>query len=358
VVGPLLRAVFEDERHSMFRADILDVWNSMDWPEAPAIAEAHLKANLAAWKAESPLPADWWEASVPRRYRFHEDCRAIWLLGLRGAESAEEVVRAVRVFWRDSGVRPSVPYGHGYETDILAECDMALAQLARLRARGAGRVVELTGKDANEQLAALEDPASIVEIDASRAYRLSDADLVDLVGCTSLRSLSLAGNRGLTGEGLVHLPQPSALRDLSLGATSITDENLSLVGNLTALEILSLGGTDITSAGLPHLSGLAKLRSLDLSDTLIDDAGLAHLRGLKALESLDLAQTNLTDAGLEPLHALASLRQLDLPSTRPVREGDGTRYLEVTGITTKGVASLRAALPRCRITGNEGAASR
>jgi len=53
--------------------------------------------------------------------------------------------------------------------------------------------------------------------------------------------------------------------------------------------------------GMAHLTGLTALKELVLSYTQVTDAGLAHLTGLTALEHLYLDGTQVTDAGVAKL---------------------------------------------------------
>jgi len=66
----------------------------------------------------------------------------------------------------------------------------------------------------------------------------------------------------------------------------------------------------------------------------VGDAGLVHLSKLPRLNVLNLSKTRISDAGLSALEELKTLKLLRL---------DGTR------VTSDGVASLRLALPGCKI---------
>ena len=94
---------------------------------------------------------------------------------------------------------------------------------------------------------------------------------------------------------------------------------------------------------MTYLKGLTALEELHLSSTSVSDAGLAHLKELTELRSLDLGQTHITDAGLVHLRGLPSLRYLDIWYVGP--DGKGIRESE------PGVVELRRALPDCDIVG-------
>ena len=61
---------------------------------------------------------------------------------------------------------------------------------------------------------------------------------------------------------------------------------------------MDLSKTGVTDAGLVHLQGLTALKELCLQETRITDAGLARLYPLR-IDSLALRGTQVTDAGLE-----------------------------------------------------------
>ena len=44
------------------------------------------------------------------------------------------------------------------------------------------------------------------------------------------------------------------------------------------------------------LSGMTALEDLELNSTQISDAGLAHLKGLTALKNINFGSTKITDA--------------------------------------------------------------
>ncbi len=71
---------------------------------------------------------------------------------------------------------------------------------------------------------------------------------------------------------------------------------------------LDLHLTEITDAGLEELKGLNSLQELGLnntqvSDTQITDAESVHLKGLTSLRDLFLSRTQITDAGLAEIKA-------------------------------------------------------
>ena len=141
------------------------------------------------------------------------------------------------------------------------------------------------------------------------AARVTDADLAQVNGFTSLQ-------------------------DLHLGGTQVTDAGLEHLKELTSLQLLWLEDMQVTDAGLEHVKGLTSLQSLFLKDTHVTDVGLEHLKNLTSLQGLYLEDTEVTDAGLEHLKDLTSLQEL---------------FLYNTQVTDAGVAELQKSLPNCDI---------
>ncbi len=168
--------------------------------------------------------------------------------------------------------------------------------------------------------------------------RVSDAGMKHLKPLKNLVSLSLAGNP-IGDAGLEHLKGLTNLDHLNLRGTPITDAGLAHLQPMKKLGILLLAGTKVGDAGLQFLQPLENLGQLELSGTAVTGAGLKHLRTLKNLIYIHMDATRVSDAGLADLAALNwQFGQLDLRETR---------------ISAKGIASLRAALPKVYISWSE-----
>lgn len=148
--------------------------------------------------------------------------------------------------------------------------------------------------------------------------------------------------------------------EVSLASKPVGDAELELLEGLTALEDLDLSGTDVTDAGLVHLSDLENLRSLNLADGLmkpsnLTDEGLQHFKNLRQLEELVLSGAKITDAGLEQLAPLKNLKRLYLFDTRITDAGlehlEGLRELEIlrvgrTAVTPEAAEQFQAKMPK------------
>ena len=96
------------------------------------------------------------------------------------------------------------------------------------------------------------------------------------------------------------------LTHLGLGATNISDSDLSPLASLTSLRYLDLGDNQISD--LSPLSALTSLRYLNLGDNQISD--LSPLSALIDLRYLSLISNPLSDLG--PLSNLTNLEELEI----------------------------------------------
>lgn len=94
-----------------------------------------------------------------------------------------------------------------------------------------------------------------------------------------------------------------------------------------------------TLVGEEFLKGICgkEIRELTLGSTRITDEDLRYLSQLPKLERLDLLETSVTDQGLLHLHHLRNLKSMELQ--------------ENTRVTSKGTWQLRQALPNCAFIG-------
>ena len=210
------------------------------------------------------------------------------------------------------------------------------------------------GKDLSKLLRFLSPVTSIEKLTFSDHFldriRFRDAGLDAIAELGGLRELALR-QAEVKGPGLRHFSQLQSLdvtlcpladlegltgmkglRRLWAGDTFVTD--LAPLAGLTALEDLDLHGTGISDRSTIHLAGLRALRRLDLQGTNISDAAAETLEQLNNLESLNLYRTQISNAGIERLSKLSKLRDIDIRYTR---------------VTASGYEALRAALPRARI---------
>ncbi|MDB5336926.1 MAG: hypothetical protein JWN70_2545, partial [Planctomycetaceae bacterium] len=136
----------------------------------------------------------------------------------------------------------------------------------------------------------------------------------------TLYSISLA-DTGISDVGLLRLKGLTALQELDLSGSAVTDLGLEIIGTFKTLRKLNLLGTHVTGAGLVHFVGSKKLVDLDLSRCPVTDSSLDPVRGLVTLTALRLNSTAVTDVGLEALKPLVVLKELYLADTRVTGSG-------------------------------------
>ena len=237
------------------------------------------------------------------------------------------------------GLRAQAPEGDPQPDRVVALVERLGGQIERDENTPGRPVVGIrlaTTRISDDQLGELRGLSSLRSLDLTQT-RISDSGLARLRGHEGLRSLVLFDTRvtdagfasiatlsgletlvvglcDVAGPGLSHLESLNHLKTLSLFVLNVTDETLAPVARLTRLERLDLVGLKITDAGLVHLRGLTRLRQLSLDGfhdaSAVTDAGLAQLAGLTELRQLSLEKTRVTDAGLIHLRGLPNLKRL------------------------------------------------
>jgi hypothetical protein len=162
---------------------------------------------------------------------------------------------------------------------------------------------------------------------------LTDADLEHSQEFTNVIYLILSSTQ-ITDGGLEQVKRFKNVKYLSLSYTQIDGTGLRSLRGLTNLWQIKANDTQVTDAGLQELEQMTNLKYLDFYNTRVTNQGLKHLIHLKHLNELSLGRTQVDDAGLEYLKDLTGLRQLNLIETQTTPEGR---------------ASLRKALPNCKI---------
>src|SRR6202453_2152301 len=147
------------------------------------------------------------------------------------------------------------------------------AGLDRLKRLAALREVDLrytrTTAAGVESLRAALPSARLLSLDttaragASPPHKQHPAGKSDAAAGEWIRSLG--GSAVMEGSRLV---------EVSLAATSVTDENLADLSGLSHLRKLDLEATEISDLGLRHMTRLINLTTLSLNSTTVSDAGL------------------------------------------------------------------------------------
>ena len=160
-----------------------------------------------------------------------------------------------------------------------------------------------------------------------------------------LHHLNLHSPVGDNGVSKLH---GSAIIDLDLGYTEVTDRGLAVLPDIPGLGTLRLRGTRITDAALVHLGRVKSLAFLDLSGTEVTGSGLSHFKGRPTLEFLGLSNTPLAEAALAELAGCPKLMALDLEAT-PITDSAFDKLRDAKSLSRLGVVATdvsRAAVDR------------
>ena len=193
---------------------------------------------------------------------------------------------------------------HGQEVVIVPGLPLLTEAFELTRVRLGDRP-EVTDAD----LLPLEGLANLVELQLSKAAKITDAGVAHLRNLRRIEKLWLEGT-GLTDAGLVHLENLLTIQELYLGGTGITDAGLERLKGLAQLKRLGVGHTRITGTGFVHLGRLSELEALGAEASGVSGESFVHLRGLTKLRTLVLWETRVSDAGLEHLESLQQLESL------------------------------------------------
>jgi hypothetical protein len=245
--------------------------------------------------------------------------------------------------------RTLVAREHGFEGwDDLAKSyagaqgrpSLLMAKPIGLIAAGAiGEEPEWESRDWVEIISRLEKGGA-AGIDA--AGQMTDAMIRDASQIGHLSALRLGGSRGVTDEGLRHLPRLSGLRHLDLGGTGITDRGLEALRGLPGLEEISLAWTRVTDSGIANLSGCERLANVNLQGTPSGDGALRALAGKANLRRLRTGN-GVTDAGLALLREIPAFGEWHggEPEMALLSDEAGPTYLLLRGpFTDRGMSQL------------------
>jgi hypothetical protein len=184
------------------------------------------------------------------------------------------------------------------------------------------------GADATDTLAQATDQSfAALDEQYRRFLDVSDDDLATIPNPSRLRNLSL-GHTRVSDRGLAYLAEARSLQWLDLAHTAVGDSGLAHLAGATGLKQLFLDGTQVTAASLPVIAGFKQLEDLDLARLPIGDGDLPAIAGLRNLRALYLEACPITDAGLVHLRGLRQLETLDTDGTQVTLQG--RRRLEQT----------------------------
>ena len=127
---------------------------------------------------------------------------------------------------------------------------------------------------------------------------ITDEVLARIAKLDHVTSLSLAGSRSVTEEGILLLARMPQLKSLNLSDTNATDRALEVLKHLPQLESFEMTWhRHVTDAGLAQLKWCDRLQRVDLMGTFTGDGVIEALQGKPALRSFSSGRL-VTDAGI------------------------------------------------------------
>lgn len=221
-------------------------------------------------------------------------------------------------------------------------------------------------------------------------FPLTDAALANLQDSSSLRALHLEGTRitddgldvlkhfprleglklpsGLTEAGLAQVLEKKGLKYLGIGFKSERVNGLSRLSELTDLYELSLSHADLSYDGdesfsLDAVRKLPGLKTLHLGECRIDARCLQELASITHLTDLAMMKCQYDGDALNELSRFEHLEKLQCPQSGltdeivpAVSRLKNLKSLNIrqNNLTPEGIATLRKALPDCRIDSDHG----
>ena len=222
--------------------------------------------------------------------------------------------------------------------------------------------LELTDGD----LTVLQGSLRLRILNMGEQTEFTNAGLAILKSFQQLEELRIPN--GCTDPGLTAVAQLTGLKKLGIGVKSESDEGLNRLSSLKQLEELVLHGIDASSAnlsadGLRVLKQLPKLDLLQLAQCKPNSVFFRELGDVKYPANLKCYMCRFTPEALAELARFDHLKELHFPNCA-LSDADVVHLSKLTRlpllnikfneITADGVATLRKALPECRIASNHG----
>ena len=206
------------------------------------------------------------------------------------------------------------------------------------------------------QINALAELTDLTRLNFSSGT-LTDDDLEPLARLSKLRELEILPSE-LEGSYLRFFAGHSNLKSVLLHSSKLTVEGVSALHELQQIEKVNFEKSRFTNEHLWQLVGLKKLHHIYLNGAQIDDDSAKAFLSIPKLRRLRVQASPLTDDFMRQVSRMGSLTYFDATST-PISDA-GLKYLEPlkrldyvfiegTAATERGVASLRYALPGCRV---------
>lgn len=146
----------------------------------------------------------------------------------------------------------------------------------------------------------------LVNLQMMRALNLRGTGVDDglvpiLPRLKNLASLTVSGNRGITGETLAAV-KDKPLRFLSIGSTSIRPEDLIYIRKMP-LEVLEVGGLGLDDSSLRYFAGLKALERLSIAHNKFTDKALFRFALMDSLKAVEVSGNPVTEIGINAINA-------------------------------------------------------
>jgi internalin A len=187
--------------------------------------------------------------------------------------------------------------------------------LSRLHSRGLIALAAQRVRASEAELSSLSQMQQLTHLDISDTAA-SDDTLNALRLCASLTSLRL-NNTHVTDAGLARNGGLDRLKLLSIDNTAVKASGMKAVGELRSLSSLSVSGChEVTDEMISQMTNISAMRELDLSMTSVSNAVLQGVRQAKDLRVLSISGTGVGDEGMAHLAVLDTVEVLDLSGTQ------------------------------------------
>jgi Leucine Rich repeat len=161
----------------------------------------------------------------------------------------------------------------------------------------------------------LNNWSKLTDTGMSKIAKIPKLQLLGVSGCTKITSTGIAALKGLSlssldiggcdrvgNEGAQAIAAMSGLQMLYAKASGITDDGIKHLGKLTKLDTLDLSDNfGVTDACLADLKKLSALKNLNLSGTELTDKAVDVLKEMQTLQSLNVESTGITAKAIADL---------------------------------------------------------
>lgn len=161
----------------------------------------------------------------------------------------------------------------------------------------------------------LNNWSKLTDAGMSKIAKIPKLQLLGVSGCTKITATGIAALKGLSlssldiggcdrvgNEGAQAIAAMSGLQMLYAKASGITDDGIKHLAKLTKLDTLDLSDNfGVTDACLADLKKLSALKNLNLSGTELTDKAVDVLKEMQTLQSLNVESTGITAKAIAAL---------------------------------------------------------